>query len=99
MAADYGSEKGRNVKDANEIVYLLSKPENKEIFISHMMMMEFNLCEPDSNHEIMKHAVSTVMSFYIFGFVPLFTYMFFLRRLSCSKRVCFPTKLLHPLTV
>ena len=32
-------------------------------------------------------------------FVPLFPYMFFLRRLSCSKRVCFPTKLLHPLTV
>ena len=65
-------EKGMTVQDANEIVYLLSKPENKDIFISHMMMMEFNLCEPDSNHEIMKHALSTVMSFYIFGFV-LFT--------------------------
>lgn len=78
-------EKGMNVQDSNELVYLLSKPENKEIFISHMMMMEFNLCEPDSNHEIMKHAVSTVMSFYIFGFVPLFTYIF-------AKMVSFQNK-------
>ena len=70
------THKGMCLDDSVELVTLLAKPQNKEAFINHMMMMEFNVCEPDSNHEIIKHALSTVVSFYIFGFVPLFTYIF-----------------------
>ena len=79
------AQKGLSLDDAAEMVSILAKPHNKEMFINHMMLMEFNLCEPDSNHEIMKHALSTIASFYIFGFVPLFTYIF-------AKMVSFQNK-------
>ena len=69
-------DNGMSKPDSIELVSVLSKPKNKDLFIDHMMMMEFNMCQPDTNNEIIKHAISTVISFYIFGLVPLFTYIF-----------------------
>ena len=68
-------QKGMSREDSEAIVATLSNPYNKELFIDHMMMMEFNMCEPDENQEIMKKAISTVVSFYVFGLFPLTIYI------------------------
>lgn len=69
------TEKGLSVEDSKAIVNILSKPNYKETFIDHMMLLEFNMCTPDDGVEIMKKAVSTTVSFYTFGLFPLMIYI------------------------
>lgn len=68
-------QKGMSKEDSEAIVATLSKSSYKEIFIDHMMLLEFNMCEPDENQEIVKKAISTVVSFYVFGLFPLMIYI------------------------
>ena len=72
---DLYKAKGLNQTDAESIVNILVKDENKNIFIDHMMLLELNMCDPDSHSKIMNKAFTTVLSFYVFGFIPLFTYI------------------------
>ena len=69
------TEKGLTWEDSNAIVKILSKPNYKEIFVDHMMLLEFNMSTPDDGVEIMKKALSTTISFYIFGLFPLMIYI------------------------
>ena len=67
--------RGLNDNDSKIIVDVLLKEENKELFIDHMMLIELNMCDPDSTIEIMNKAFTTVLSFYLFGLLPLFSYI------------------------
>lgn len=72
---EFYKDKGVSSDDSNTIVRVLSKPIYKEVFIDHMMLLEFNMCTPDSTTEIMNKATCTTASFYVFGLFPLTVYM------------------------
>jgi len=65
------SDKGIPEKDAETIVNILAK--YKEAWIDVMMVEELGILE--SNESPLKNAVVTFLSFAIFGFIPLITYI------------------------
>jgi VIT1/CCC1 family predicted Fe2+/Mn2+ transporter len=64
-------DKGLDKKDAETITLILSK--NKKPWISIMMSEELGIIEDDSSP--LKNAVVTFISFIVFGFIPLLTYV------------------------
>ena len=64
-------DKGIEKKDAETISEVLSK--NKKSWVSVMMVEELGIIEDDSSP--LKNAVVTFISFIIFGFIPLLTYV------------------------
>ena len=69
---------GLSEEDSKKIVdILVSKPEYKDYFIKSMVKMELDLEIPDEDYkkDIKKEALVTFVSFIIFGFVPLITYL------------------------
>lgn len=67
--------KGLNETDAISIVDILSKQQNKDAFIDHMMLLELNIPTPDDHKEVITKSVVTCVSFYIFGLFPLIVYI------------------------
>lgn len=66
-------QRGLSQEDSESIVNVLFK--YKEPFVDHMMLLEFNMSAPDDTREILHKAMSTVMSFYVFGLFPLLVYI------------------------
>ncbi len=64
-------EKGLSEEDARTIVEILAK--DKKVMVDAMMVEELGLLE--SNDSPYGNAVATFLSFVIFGFVPLFSYV------------------------
>ena len=67
----YYMEKGMMEKDAKEIAKMIAK--NKENAVDVMMTYEYGLV--GSNENPVKNSIFTLLSFIIFGFVPLLTYV------------------------
>ena len=69
---------GFEEEDSKNIVdILISKPKYKDIFIKNMMKLELDLEVPDDNVNYKKEGLITAVSFIIFGFIPVFTYLIF----------------------
>ena len=69
---------GLDLEDSKKIVDILTKNNKyKNFFIKSMVNMELGLEIPDENYknEIKKEALITFISFIIFGFIPLLTYL------------------------
>lgn len=69
---------GLELEDAEKLVDILTKNNKyKSFFIKSMVNMELGLEIPDENYknEIKKEALITFISFIIFGFIPLLTYL------------------------
>ena len=69
---------GLEKEDSKKIVEILtSNPKYKDFFIKSMVNMELGLELPDENYkkEIKKEGMITFLSFIVFGFIPLFTYL------------------------
>lgn len=65
------TDKGMEKKDAEVMVNILSK--NKKAWVEVMMVEELGILE--SKESPLKNAIVTFLSFAIFGFVPLITYI------------------------
>lgn len=65
-------ERGISKKDAETIVKIISK--DKKTFVDFMMFEELNIIEDEESP--LKNALVTFASFGIFGFIPLFAYVF-----------------------
>jgi len=72
------NQEGLEADDSKNMVnILISKPKYKNIFIKNMMKMELDLEVPDENPNYKKEGLITAISFIIFGFIPVFTYLIF----------------------
>jgi vacuolar iron transporter family protein len=65
------TSKGIAEKDAKNIVEILA--QNKKAWVDVMMVEELGILEEDESP--LKNAIATFLSFFIFGFLPLLTYV------------------------
>lgn len=72
-------KEGIDQEDATTIVNIISKPKYEDYFIKTMVNYELDLNIPGSNfkNENIKEGLITFVSFMIFGFIPVLTYIIF----------------------
>ena len=72
-------QKGLNKEDSRKIVDIISQPNYKDFFIKTMVNYELDLNIPDDEFkkENAKEGCITFLSFIIFGFIPVLTYIIF----------------------
>jgi len=66
-------KKGINREDANLILRTMAK--YPEFFVDHMMMQELEIPPVDEDESPLKMGFVTLLSFLIFGFIPLLAYV------------------------
>lgn len=86
-------EQGIEEADSKKIVEIISQPKYKDYFIKTMVNYELDLDIPSDNFkkENMKEGFITFVSFLIFGFIPVFTYIMFYAGNSNNKTTAFIT--------
>jgi len=84
---------GLEEEDAKKIVDIISPSKYKDFFIRTMVKYELDLEIPDTNFKKInaKEGCVTFLSFIIFGFIPVFTYIIFYAAGDTSDRDAFIT--------
>lgn len=82
---------GLDEEDAKGIVDIIKKPKYKDFFIKNMVYYELDLEIPPENFRKinMKEGSVTFISFSIFGFIPVLTYIIFYGAGSLNKNLIF----------
>lgn len=68
-------KKGFAPEDARDIIAIVSKPEHRDFFVDYMMIEELGLEIPDDPWGPLKDGTVTLISFMVFGSIPMWVYL------------------------